>query len=88
MKTKKHLGTITILLKDRHRASADMQRILTENGSLIMARMGVNPERACVKGCTGLITIVVEGSAKDINSLSRKLNSLYGVVAKSIKITQ
>ena len=84
---KKHLGTITILLKDRHKFAVDAQKILTEKGNLIMGRMGINPARSCVKNCTGLITLTVEGTNAEISDLSKQLNKLYGVVAKKIIIT-
>lgn len=85
---KKHLASITILVKDRQNASVDLQRILTDNGHMIMARLGVNPQRACIKHCTGLVVLVVEGGARDITSLSKEINGLYGVVAKSTIITK
>ncbi len=85
---KKHLATITILTKDRYNNAGKIQEILTENGNLIMARMGVNPQRACVKGCTGLVAVVVEGEIKEINLLTKNLDKLYGVVARSVIITK
>lgn len=85
---KKHLATITVLTKDRHGNATEIQNILTEHSNLIMARMGVNPQRACVKGCTGLISIMAEGTAKEVNALTKKLDKLYGVVAKNIIITK
>ncbi len=88
MAVKKHLGTITILLKDRHNYAVDAQQIFTEYGKMIMGRMGINPSRSCVKNCTGLITLTVEGTAKEINDLNKKINKLYGVVAKKIIITE
>lgn len=88
MSAKKHLGTISILMKDRHNYAVEVQKILTENGHLIMARMGVNPARTCVKNCTGIMSLIVEGTAKEINDLNKKLNKLYGVVSKSVIITK
>lgn len=88
MITKKHLGTITVLLKDRHNHAQDVQEILTDNSRMIMARLGVNPSRTCVKNCTGLITLTVEGTVQEIAALTKKLNKLYGIVAKSIIITK
>jgi metal-responsive CopG/Arc/MetJ family transcriptional regulator len=87
MSVKKHLGTITILMKDRHSYALEVQEILTTNGHLIMARMGINPARTCVKNCTGVITLMVEGTAKEINDLTKKLDKVYGAVAKKIIIT-
>jgi len=85
---KKHLGTITILIKDRHANSPDVNRVLSEQGNLVMARLGVNVQPLCVDNCTGLIAVAVEGAVKEINELAQKLNSLYGIVAKSLIITK
>ena len=87
MPEKKHLGTISILMKDRHNYALEVQEVLTANGHLIIARMGVNPARTCVKNCMGIITLIVEGTAKEINALTKKLDKIYGAVAKKIIIT-
>lgn len=81
---KKHLATISILVKDRHTHSPELNRLLTENGHLILARLGVNVQRQCIEHCTGLITIVVEATAREITRLTQSLNKLYGIVAKKI----
>jgi metal-responsive CopG/Arc/MetJ family transcriptional regulator len=86
-KAKKHLATITILVKDRQMHAGDVQKILTENGHLILARLGVNVQRACIKHCTGFITIAVEGTANEIRDLTKKLDKLYGIAAKSCIMT-
>jgi metal-responsive CopG/Arc/MetJ family transcriptional regulator len=82
MTNKNHLGSITILVENRQALSTDVQKILTENGHLIMARMGVNVQRICVEHCTGLMVIAVEGTKKEIDYLANKLDSLYGVIAR------
>lgn len=86
--TKKYLGTITILVKDRHTYSPDVNKVLSEQGNLVMARLGVNIQPLCMSGCHGLIAVAVQGTVKEINGLTQKLNSLYGIVAKSIIITK
>ena len=87
MNDKKHLATITILIEDRQTNAGKMQQILTDHGHLIMARMGVNVQPACIAHCTGLISVAVKGTAKEINDLTKKLNQLYGIVAKSSIMT-
>ena len=82
-KEKLHLATITILVKDRQKHSADVNRILTENGHLIMARLGVNVQRHCVENCTAMIMVAVEATAKDMAKITKQLNGLYGIVAKA-----
>ena len=88
MTTKKCLGTITILVKDRHAYSPDVNKILSEQGNLAMARLGVNIQPLCLSGCHGLIAVAVQGSVKEINELTKKLNSLYGIVATSVIVTE
>jgi len=80
---KKHLATITILIKDRQIHAKDVNEMLTENGHLIMARLGVNVQKSCVEHCVGMITVAVEGTAKEINDLTKNIDELYGIVAKS-----
>lgn len=82
MLPQKYLGTITILVKDRQTNVAKVNKILTDNGRMIMARLGVNVQRICVKNCTGLIVVSVEGTAKEINNLTKKIDRLYGIIAK------
>ena len=88
MPNKKHLATITILIKDRQTNSKSVNEMLTENGHLIMARLGVNTQRSCVENCTGIIAIAIEGTAKEINDLTKKLDELYGIVAKANIMTE
>ena len=82
-KEKMHLATITILVKDRQKHSADVNRILTENGHLIMARLGVNVQRHCIENCTAMIVVAVEATAKDVARIAKQLNGLYGIAAKA-----
>lgn len=88
MSNKKQLASITILIKDRQSHAKDVQQILTDSGHLIIARLGVNVQRACVENCTGLITVAVEGTNQEVNELTEKLNKLYGIVAKSNIMTE
>jgi len=82
-KEKLHLATITILVKDRQTNAPEVNRILTENGHLIMARLGVNVQRHCVESCTAMITVAVEAAAKDVTKITKELNELYGIMAKA-----
>ena len=87
MAEKQHIGTITIMVKDRQSHAKDVQQMLTDNGHLIMARLGVNVQPHCIEHCTGLITIAVKGTAKEIRDLTKKLDKLYGIVAKSCVVS-
>ena len=85
---KRHLATITILVKDRQMNSENVNKLLAENGNLIIARLGVNVQRSCVENCTGLITVAVEGTVKEINDLTKKLDEFYGIIAKNNVMTE
>ncbi len=84
---KKHLATISILLKDREDQAPLVNKVLTDNGHLIIARLGVNVQRYCVEHCKAIITIVVEGTAKEISIFNTELDEIYGVVAKTNTLT-
>ena len=85
---KKHLATITILIKDRQMHAKNVNEMLTENGHLIMARLGVNVQKSCIEHCNAMITIAIEGTSKEINDLTKNLDELYGIVAKSNIMTK
>jgi hypothetical protein len=82
-KTKLHLATITILVKDRQMHSAEVNKILTNNGHLILARLGVNVQRHCIENCTAMITVAIEATAGDIAKITKELDKLYGITAKA-----
>jgi metal-responsive CopG/Arc/MetJ family transcriptional regulator len=83
---KKHLATITILSDDRHATAQTLQKIMTNSGRLIRARLGVNLTPACVAQCPGIIVLVVEGVKADIEGLAKKFNKVKSVKAKSLVI--
>jgi putative iron-only hydrogenase system regulator len=84
---KKHLATITILVKDRKSHAVEVNQILTDNGHLILARLGVNVQRHCIENCTAMITIAIEATAQEINNITKKLDEFYGIVAKASTLT-
>jgi metal-responsive CopG/Arc/MetJ family transcriptional regulator len=85
---KKHLATITIMSDDRHNNSANMQKIFTEHGRIIRARLGLNLAPMCSSLCPGMIVLVAEGTEAEIKVLTKKLNALKAVKAKSLIITK
>jgi len=87
MPNKKQLGTITILVKDRQSHSADVNKVLSDFGHHVIARLGVNVQRTCIEHCTGMITVAVEATSKEINDLTKEIDSLYGIVAKASIMT-
>jgi len=78
------IGVISILIKNRQTHAANVQDILTAHGHIVMARLGVNVQPFCLKNCTGLVSLAVKGSLKEINQLKSDLDRLYVIVAKKI----
>jgi metal-responsive CopG/Arc/MetJ family transcriptional regulator len=87
-KIKQHLATVTILVKDRQTHARDVNDILTKHGHIVMARLGVNVQPLCLEHCTGFITLAVKGSALEIRQMTRDLDKLYGIVAKTMIMTE
>ena len=84
MAKKEHLATITILIKNRQANVAKLNKLLTDNGHLIMARLGVNVDPYCMKRCPGMITVAVRAlSLKEVRDLAKRINSLRGILAKA-----
>ena len=86
--SKQHLAVVSILIEDRQTNAGEMNQLLTDSGHIIMSRLGVNVQPACIKGCTGLIALAVKGTAEEIKSLTKKLNDLYGLAAKANIMTK
>lgn len=70
------LATISILTTDRQAVSTELNRLLTEDGHLIISRLGVNVQRNCFEHCTGLIVLAVEGDSEKVAELEQKLKNL------------
>lgn len=85
---KKQLGSITILLNEREKNSQKLNLLLTKNSHLIMARLGINIQPKCVSDCTGLITLNVQGSRKEIDDLAKQISGLKGTAVKTSMITK
>ena len=75
----KRLGFIGIVLSDRKRAAEAVNKILSEFGETIIARMGVPyPARQL-----NVITLVVDATTDQFGSFTGKLGALAGVTVKS-----
>lgn len=77
------LGFVGILLENRTRNSAPVNRILSEHGDGILARTGI-PN---VDGTRCVITLVVRMSTDAVGRLTGQLGALDGVQVKSGLLT-
>lgn len=77
---KKNLVTISILLKNRQKNSLEVNKILTENGHLIISRLGVNLQKNCIENCPAIIVVVAEGKIEKIQELEKQLSQTDAVI--------
>ena len=75
----RRLGFVGIIVESREQSAGDVNRILSEHGELIVARVGL-PQRE--RGCS-VITLVVEATPAELGRLTGRLGQLPGVSVKS-----
>lgn len=69
-----------IIIEDREKAAASVQKILSEYSSLISGRMGIpNLE----DGNLSIITIILHATTDEIGALSGKIGRIPGVSIKT-----
>jgi len=81
------LGTVSLLTTDRQASSLAMNKLMTEHGHQIRARLGLHIEPHCAEHCTGLITLAMEATEAEIKSLAEKLNQIPEITAKYVILT-
>lgn len=75
----KRLGFIGIIIEDRKKSAPLVNKVLSEYGDDIQARVGLpHKERQC-----HVITLTVDMTTDQIGSLTGKLGAIEGVTVKS-----
>ena len=75
----KRVGFIGIIVHERERVSEKVNKILSENGSCIVARLGVPYKDRNLS----VISLVVDMTTDELGSLTGKLGAIEGVSIKS-----
>lgn len=75
----RRLGFVGIIVESRERSASEVNRVLSEHGRLIVARVGL-PQRE--RGCS-VITLVVDATTDELGRLTGQLGQLAGVSVKS-----
>ena len=75
----KRLGFVGIIIADRQRSAPAVNRILSEHGDLILARVGL-PHR---ERHVSVITLVIEATTDELGRLTGKLGLVESVSVKS-----
>ncbi len=86
--SKMDLATITILVTSRQTHSPELNKILSDNGHLIMSRLGVNVQPKCIQDCVGLIVVVAKGHKDDIQKLNADIDAIDGISSHLVLATQ
>jgi putative iron-only hydrogenase system regulator len=76
----KRIGMIGIFVKERDEAAQQVNKFLSDYGSIIVARVGV-PYRE--RGLS-VISVIVDGTNDEIGALSGKLGSIPNVTVRSM----
>lgn len=75
----KRLGFVGIIIEDRMRAAPLVNRVLTEYGEHVVARVGLPyKERHC-----SVITLTVDMTTDELGALTGRLGAIEGVTVKS-----
>ncbi len=73
------LGFIGIIIEDRKKSAPQVNKVLSEYGDEILARVGIPyKERHC-----WVITLVVDMSTDELGALTGRLGAIEGVTVKS-----
>ncbi|MBT8042612.1 MAG: iron-only hydrogenase system regulator [Pontiella sp.] len=76
----KRLGFVGLIIEDREHNAVNVNTLLSEFGSIILARTGVPcPERNC-----SAITLVIDATTDQLGSLTGRLGRIAGVSVKSM----
>lgn len=76
---------MALMLDNRYQEAAKVQDVLTKNGCIINARLGlheVGPECAA----NGLILLHLYGSQEEVDTLNDDLKSVLGVKVKTMEL--
>ena len=76
---KKRIGVVGIVIEGNRDVAMEVQKILSENGDIILGRMGI-PDR---EDNISAISLIVKGESERISALTGKLGRLERVNVKS-----
>jgi len=85
---KEYLGTLNILVNDREVNAPEINNVITQNGRLVRARLGIHLQPKCVKGCSGLITLIVQGEKKELDLFAKQVTKYKYAITKLCLISK
>ena len=76
------LVSISILSTNRQETSVRLNQVLTDNGHLIMSRLGVNVQKNCTEHCPGMIVLVLKDESEKIKQFIKELEAISELEVK------
>lgn len=84
MSSEKRIGVIAIILENPQEVQGRVNSLISEFGRIVIGRMGIpNHERNL-----GVLSLIVEGTEDEINTLTGKLGNINGVNARATMTKQ
>lgn len=84
MSSEKRLGVIAIILENPGEIQGRVNSLISEFGDIVVGRMGI-PYR---ERNLGVLSLIVEGTENEINTLTGKLGNIHGVNARATMAKQ
>lgn len=75
----RRLGVIGIVIENREKSAAEVNKLLSQYGDMIVGRMGIPYRERDIS----VIAIIVDGTTDDIGALTGKLGGIPGVNVRS-----
>jgi len=84
LSTEKRLAVIAIILENPKEIQGRVNGLISEYGDIVVGRMGI-PQR---ERNLGVLSLIVEGTENEINTLTGKLGNVSGVNARATMAKQ
>jgi putative iron-only hydrogenase system regulator len=84
LSSEKRLGVIAIILENPKDIQGRVNSLISEFGEIVIGRMGI-PHR---ERNLGVLSLIVEGTENEINTLTGKLGNIQGVNARATMARQ
>ncbi|MGM0419767.1 MAG: TM1266 family iron-only hydrogenase system putative regulator [Bacillota bacterium] len=79
MVSSKRIGVVGIVIEDRKEVAKDLNKILSEHGSIILGRMGIPSREYKIS----MVSLIVEGTPDQVAAMTGKIGNLDGISIKS-----
>jgi putative iron-only hydrogenase system regulator len=80
----KRLGVIAVILENPKDVQGRVNSLISESGEIVVGRMGI-PYR---ERNLGVLSLIVDGTENEINTLTGKLGNINGVNARATMTKQ